>query len=596
MSLANLFALGTTQPERLAAVEADLDGSAEFARVWRPAAGWVAAVAPLPGAEREEPLLDGLAFAEHPPSDSTGAWNLEPATLDEWLDRSPERLASLPGDFGFVRFLPNASAFVVRSCGGLVPFYLFEGSGYVAVSTRLGDLARFAPDEPRLDPLVNAAWTAGSLVFPDDRTFLAGVSILGRGHWTRIEGAKRQRSGRYWTPWKRRLGRPRPREHAEELRRLLVEKLSRDLDPAGGNLLTWSGGVDSSALGALAAGALGRPLSTVSLVPPPSHPRFEHEMSFMRPLASHCGFAPSYLIYADLDTRMRLLDAAPRAVFHVAHPPHSALATIRRETPVGVIVGGEFADEVCGSYHTTPDWAAHTSLLAILTGRARLPFGPEDLGRWAKHRWLGAVRRPFMDTPETLGNGIHPQLREEYQEWWWRRRRAAGRMRCANRFLHLRSELIDTFVVGHWEVESTLGIRRSLPFFTREVLELAGECHPSELLGNGNKSLLRAALANDVPRRNLERQDKGAWARWGSEMRDARLSWSGPLPEMLAPVLTEGWFPRPPEVMSSFELASLKRTVIFVESLEKRRRGEAAEPATLPMHRLDGSAVGNGRA
>jgi hypothetical protein len=201
-----------------------------------------------------------------------------------------------------------------------------------------------------------------------------------------------------------------------------------------------------------------------------------------------------------------------------------------------------------------------------------------------------------MDTPETLGNGIHPQLREEYQEWWWRRRRAAGRMRCANRFLHLRSELIDTFVVGHWEVESTLGIRRSLPFFTREVLELAGECHPSELLGNGNKSLLRAALANDVPRRNLERQDKGAWARWGSEMRDARLSWSGPLPEMLAPVLTEGWFPRPPEVMSSFELASLKRTVIFVESLEKRRRGEAAEPATLPMHRLDGSAVGNGRA
>jgi hypothetical protein len=145
-------------------------------------------------------------------------------------------------------------------------------------------------------------------------------------------------------------------------------------------------------------------------------------------------------------------------------------------------------------------------------------------------------------------------------------------------------------------VESTLGIRRSLPFFTREVLELAGECHPSELLGDGNKSLLRAALANDVPRLNLERQDKGGWARWGSELRDARHSWSGPLPEMLAPVLSESWFPRPPEVMSTFEMAGLKRLVKFVETLGQRRRGEAAEPATLPMHRLDGSAVGNGGA
>jgi hypothetical protein len=79
-------------------------------------------------------------------------------------------------------------------------------------------------------------------------------------------------------------------------------------------------------------------------------------------------------------------------------------------------------------------------------------------------------------------------------------------------------------------------------------------------------------------------------------MRDASHSWSGPLPEMLAPVLSEGWFPRPPEAMSSFEMASLKRLVNFVETLGQRRRGEAAEPVTLPMHRLDGSAVGNGGA
>jgi asparagine synthetase B (glutamine-hydrolysing) len=588
LSLANLFALGTTDPACLDAVAADLEGSNEFAKVWRPAAGWVASAAPLPNWDQQEPPLGGLAFAEHPASDTTGAWNFSLETLDEWLDRSPERLASLPGDFGFIRFLPNASAFVVRSCGGLVPFYILEGPMYVAVSTRLGDLARFVPDEPELDLLVNAAWCGGSFVFPDDRTFLAGASILGRGHWTQIDGAQRQRSGRYWNPRQRRLGKPRRREHAEELRRLLLECLSRDLDPAGGNLLAFSGGVDSSALGVLATETLGRPLSTVSLVPPPGHPRFEHEMSFIRPLASECGFDPSFLIYADLETRMRLFDTAPRAVFHVGHPVHAALPTIRRETPVRVLVGGEFADHVCGSFFGTPDWAAHTSLLAILTGRARLPFGPEDLGRWAKHRWLAAVRRPFMGIPETLERWVHPLLQEEYREWWWRRRRATGRERCANRFFHLRSELTDTFVVANWEVASSLGIRRSLPFFNREVLELAGECHPEERLGDGNKTLLRAALANDVPRRYLERPDKGRWGLWGSEMRDASHRWPGPLPEVLAPILAESWFPRPPEVMATHEVSCLRRLEIFVESLRRRRQGETTEPDTLPMHRLNG--------
>ncbi len=61
----------------------------------------------------------------------------------------------------------------------------------------------------------------------------------------------------------------------------------------------------------------------------------------------------------------------------------------------------------------------------------------------------------------------------------------------------------------HWEMTSALGVRRCFPFVTREVLELAFECHPAELVGPGTKRLLRSALANDVPRFNLERPDKG---------------------------------------------------------------------------------------
>lgn len=594
MSPTNLFALASSEPPLLDSVATDLGASGEFVRVWRPASGWVAAAAPLPGDEAMAEAEGELAFVERPAEDGWHGRLPPPRDLDRWLDESPELLASLPGDFGFVRFRPNASAVVARSCGGLVPFYLFESRACAAVSTRLGDLARFLPGEPEIDPLVNAIWSSGGFVFPDGRTFLAGVSILGRGQWTRIDRGRRRGGGRYWDPRQKRLGKPEPREHAERLQRLLVERLDRDLDPSGGNLLSWSGGVDSSSLAALAAGVVGRPLCTVSAVPPPDHPRFEHELSYLRPLARRYGLDPCLLIHVDADTRMRLFDAAPRVVFHVSHPVLSALPAIRRQTPVRLLLGGEFADEVCGSILTVPDWAAHTSLLRLLTGRVRLPFGPQDLGRWVKHRWLAALRRPFMGLPETLEGHVHPRLRQEYEQWRRRRCRQAGRERCANRFFHLRCELMDTVLAMNWEVTSSLGIRRSLPFFNREILELAGECHPAELIGDGAKGLLRAALRDHVPRRNLQRTDKGRWGLWGSNVRDDSFRWLKPLPEILAPVLAEGWFPRPPELVSLPEARCLRQLEVFAESLVLRRRGGTVEAAHLPFHRLDGVAADGG--
>src|SRR5207245_6287766 len=147
-------------------------------------------------------------------------------------------------DAGFMRFDPDGVATVTRSCGGLVPFYLSQSDSRVAVATRLGDFVRFLPDEPRVDPLVNAVWTTGHGLFPDGRTFLAGVRLLGRGCRVRLASDREIRTERYWDPRRSSLPRPtppRPREHAEPLRTLLVEKLARDLGPAGGHLLTVSG-------------------------------------------------------------------------------------------------------------------------------------------------------------------------------------------------------------------------------------------------------------------------------------------------------------------------------------------------------------------
>ena len=574
--LANLFAVHDADPSVIDAITADLERSGEFAEIWHPAAGWVAAAAPLPGGEPDGDLVheNRLAFAEGRDilsAHASGASDAYFRMVADLADISPERLVSLPGDFGFIRFRTGGSATVVRSCGGLVPFYLWRSDQCVAIGTRLGDFVRYLPDEFHLDPLVNAVWTSGHGLFPDRRTFLSGVSILDRGYFARIEPDREIAVGRYWNPRPNRLVRPTParvREHVERLRALLIDKLTRDLDPEDGNLLTLSGGVDSSSLGALAAGVVGRKVWTLSILPAPKD-LFEHEMSYIQPLASHFGFERKWSILIPKETRLQLLHSAPRVVFHVVHPALCALPRINREAPVRVLFGGEFADEVCGSVSTLPDWAAHTSLFRLTGGLRTLPSGPRDLLRWAKHRVLSIVGRPLLPFPKQLPSLVHPQIQEEYRMWFERRRCEAACDQDPLRYLALLTEE-DGFVVMNWEATSALGIRRSFPFFNREAIELAFECHPTELVGPGTKKLLRTALRGDVPQKNLQRPDKG---QWGSRLPVEQVAWQESLPEMLRPVVRPDWYPTPPQLLDRMEACGLVQLMIFVESLCARRLG-----------------------
>lgn len=569
--LANIFAFHDADPSSLEATARDLESSGEFKQVWRPAPGWVAAAAPLPDSEPDNARVreSGLAFAEG--RDRVTAGTLGSRGIYEDIakrtDASPEGLAALPGDFGFVRFRPGGEATVVRSCGGLVPFYLWQSGERRAVATRLGDFVRYLPDEPCIDPLVNAVWTTGHAFFPDGRTFLAGVRILDRGGFARLERGGACGLGRYWNPRPKRLTRPTPeriREHAERLRTILCEKLMRDLDPEDGNLLTLSGGVDSSSLGALAAGTLGRKVWTWSFLPDPQD-LFEREMSFIAPLAGRFGFERQWGVRARERTRIDLLESAPRTVFHVIHPALCDLHRIQREAPVRVLFGGEFADEVCGSAFTFPDWVNHTSLPALLAGS--FPAGSRDVLRWVKHRVFAAARRPRLPFPEALPDLVREGVRQEYREWLERRTREAASDHDPWRHLSMRAEA-DGFVAMNWEATSALGIRRSFPFFNREVLELVFECHPAELVGPGTKKLLRAALRGDVPMPNLERADKG---HWGSYLRGVKLPPREILPDMLEPMVRADWFPCPPPLLDAWEAFNLSQLALFVEATRSRR-------------------------
>lgn len=573
--LANLLAIRRDDPLVLNRIAVDLESTGEFAHVWRPARGWIAATAPLPGGDPDSAAVrgSGLAFAEGRDlveGQQAAARPDRLARVAELSDLMPERLDSVPGDFGFIRFRSDGTATVVRSCGGLVPFYLWQSGRDLAVSTRLGDLVRFLPEEPRLDPLVNATWTTGYSVFPDRRTFLADVTILDRGCTASLRPDRSATFQQYWRPRVKGLAQPTPEraaEHASRLRKLLLDTLHRDLDPAGGNLLTLSGGVDSSSLAALAAGIVRRPVWTWSVLPGPKD-LFDREMSYIAPLVSRFGIERTWSVRIWHQTAvLELLPQAPRIVFHVMHPALCSLPAIVREAPVRVLFGGEFADEICGSGGTTPDWAAHTSPFRLFASLGKLPSGPKDVLRWAKHRTLEIRRNPVLPFPGALPAFIRPRIREEYRQWYDQRRRDAARDGHDRRFLALCTETA-AFVTMNWEAASALGVRRSFPFFNRQILELAFECHPAELVGPGPKKLLRAALRADVPEKNLYRVDKGAW---GSRLPAGPASVSPVLPDTLRDVVDEAWMQTLPLTARRSDVRGLVQLRLFAESFAGRR-------------------------
>ncbi len=561
--LANLLAVATPDPAELEAVRGRIEASGAFDSPWSPVPGRLVAASRLPGSSPDGAPVRaaGLAFAQG--RDEVAASGRGWDEVARLVAERPEGVDELPGDFGLVHFRPSGEATVVRSAGGLVPFYVAGDGERWTVATTLAHLLRFHMEDLGLDPLVNAILTSGYDAAPDRRTFVSGVRLLGRGEYVRL-GEGRAEFGRWWDP--RQGAAPRPAaDHAERLRSALLGTLERELDPAGENLLALSGGVDSSAVGALAAGTLGREVSTLTVLTDDEAAR-ARDLRYVDVLTEAVGFRRRKTVTVDRERRLALLDE-PRVPFHVPMPYLCLLPSVTSEWPVSVLVGGEFADHTVGSALTLRDWARHTTLTGLWGARQALPTGPSDIRRWFVYRLRRALRRPPVPWPDELPDLVRPELRDEYREWLRDRRRAAARDDGPMPYLAMFLER-QGFLGMHWEVTSSLGVRRSFPFVTRELLELGFECHPSELVGPGTKRLLRAALAADVPAVNLERPDKGRpRSPRGSEFR----AWSGEIPSALDSVLAPGWPPK--GQIPYWDVHRGRQLVAFVNAFERSRDG-----------------------
>lgn len=492
--------------------------SDRFDRVWQPNSSWLVASQDLPGSPAASPeeLDAGIVVLE-------GRDRLEelgPNWLDQLAsicDTGPTKLRRLPGDFSFLRFLPDGEIVSVRSCGGLVPLYSRGERDRFAISTRLADLVGLFPTGDRLDPLSCAIWLSGWTMSPDQRYLIEHVRIQPRGSFRRRRGPAQP----YWDPRPASESELRDDESlADDFRRVLLQSLERDLPDDQPSLLTLSGGVDSSSLGVLACDVLGRELWSLSFVSrDPSVRKVDDH--FIELVAGQRAFPRRWMYFLDHDARARYVKTAPQDI--VGFPLHPALGVMGELEPSDrppVLIGGEYADEVAGSRFTFPDWAEHASMGDLL-GRAGWPSGRFDLARALRRRWKRRIGRDDLPVPAVLPPVFTASVREEYEEWHGRQLVAYRADPRPLRTLAARG-LYDGFLQMNWEALSALGMRRSVPFHSREMLELAFSAHPRRLVGPGSKRLLRDALGELVEPEILARAGRSQWHESPGAVRSGR--------------------------------------------------------------------------
>lgn len=491
---------------------------------------------------------------------------LEAQLFEGSLEETVRRLPQYDGEAGFARLQPGGRFLVARSCSGLVGTYLLQSPEATWIATSFEDLARSALEMPRGDMLVQALWAEGWCIFPDNRTFVEGIKIVPRGSYALGDG-RAVSTTTYWDPRPRLLAVPSEtvaQSHAEELHETLMQSLST-LDNAGLNLLTLSGGVDSSALAHLAC-SLGFRVATFTFVAPHRSTARKMQLSQIEQLIQELGIKQHRRVDAEDAFLDELFRRPLPALYFCSHPVLRLLPELATELGPRVLFTGHFADEVCGHSQRLQDWIRHTSLKNLLNPRYPHPSPRRDIGRWIKRRALESLGRPLLHFPQALDPMFSTAIRHEAFEWCQRERK---RLLADPRPLRELATwcLLDGWVAMHWEICSRWGIRPLHPFFSRRMLDLAFHCHPSELLDRGGKTILRRALRGKVPSRYLDRQDKG---HWNLSRRYPDRPLTAGLLDVLGPLLSDEYL-RPGMLLNWQQHRQLGQIVLFTRLLRENR-------------------------
>ena len=456
------------------------------------------------------------------------------AIVHAWESWGPECLQHLNGQFAFVLWdRKQKTLFMARDRLGKKPLhYARLSDGTLVFGSEMAAVLQAPGVSRRLGPAAIDDFFAYGYV-PDPHTIYDGVQKLPAGHYLMLREGFHAAPRRYWAP---------PTRTVKVDEREAVEALGAHLDrstrlrlvadvPLGAFL---SGGVDSSAVVATAAGLLSTPLETFTI----GFPGGEDETPFAQMMAEryrtrqHVEAAPA----ADY------LDAARRqaAVFgepfgdSSSVPTETVCALARRH--VTVAVSGDGGDEVFAGYRRyrwhqmaeavrayVPAPLRRGVLGQLASAYPKMDWAP----RWlrAKHTLteisldsaLGYYRTVAKVHHERRRGMFSPMLRAQLDGHDPATRVVDLMQACDGEDSLLQAQYVDvnTYLVGdiltkvdRTSMAHSLEVRA--PFLDHELLAWGMSLPPAlKLRGQEGKWLLKKALEPKVPKEILYRRKQG---------------------------------------------------------------------------------------
>ncbi len=405
--------------------------------------------------------------------------------------------------------------------------------------------------------LVAAEANTGVLTEVLSTRYTSGPETLFRGIWKLMPGHVLSfengdvRTRKYWdVPAGASKTPGDPRTVVARFRDLLAESVRLRLmsDVPLGMFL--SGGLDSSAIAALMARMIDRPLKTFSVA---FKERAFNELGYARTVADAIGAERHEVVIDDRD----FFGALPRLVWHedepIAHPSSVPLYFVSElaRRHVTVVLTGEGSDELLAGYGKYPrvawNWRAGSAYGRVVPAGIRaaiarhvLPRLPGRIGRYARRSFLAMDRSPesmFFDNFAAIRLRdqrvlLAPGLRDAATASVAYRASAAyfnalnGTSTLLDRMLYADTK---TYLV---EMSMSASIESRVPFLDHHLVEFVAKLPDDwKLSGWTTKRILREAMKGIVPETILTRPKMGfpvpfsRWARgpWRAAIADVLL-------------------------------------------------------------------------
>jgi asparagine synthase (glutamine-hydrolysing) len=294
-----------------------------------------------------------------------------------------------------------------------------------------------------------------------------------------------------------------------------------------------SGGLDSSAIAALMAGMIDRPLQTFSVA---FKQRAFSELVYARQVAAAINATSHEIVIDEHD----FFGALPRLVWHedepIAHPSSVPLYFVSKlaSEHVKVVLTGEGSDELLAGYGKYPralaNWRAGTfwrlapePLRQFVAGRL-VPTVPGSAGRYAARSFLAMPRTPeamFFDNFAAIGLGrqlslLSPRLAGLATADAYAASRAYfdlpdGRTTTLDRLLYadLKTYLVE-LLMKQDQMSMAASIESRVPFLDHHLVEFAASLPPRmKLRGLTTKWILREAVKTLLSAEILTRKKMG---------------------------------------------------------------------------------------